>query len=77
MIIILLLVVAGIIGYISAWLYYRSVYTKIINALESEKEQLNKQIVKLNEDKSDLKKTIGKKEEEIEKLTLEINKLKG
>ncbi len=75
--IVLLLLVAGIIGYITAWLYYRSVYTKKINALESEKEELNKQIAKLNEDKSDLKKTISKKEDEIENLTVEINKLKG
>ena len=75
--IILLLLVAGIIGYVTAWLYYRSVYTKIINKLESEKEELNKQIGRLNENNNELKLHLGKKDEEIEKLRLEIDKLKS
>lgn len=75
--IIALLLVAAIIGYIIAWLYYRSVYTKIIEKLESEKEQLNSQITKLNEDNSNLKKSIQDKEKQIENLTAEINDLKG
>ncbi len=75
--IILLLLVAGVIGYITAWLYYKSVYTKIINKLQSEKEELNKQIGKLNEDNNELKLHLGKKDEEIEKLKSEIEKLKG
>lgn len=74
---ILLLLGAAIIGYITAWLYYRSVYTKIIKGLESEKAELNKQIVKLNEDNSNLKKSLSEKEEEIKNLTEEINDLKG
>jgi peptidoglycan hydrolase CwlO-like protein len=75
--IILLLLVAGVIGYITAWLYYRSVYTKKINKLETEKEELNKQIARLNNENSDLKKTLNKKEDEIENLNAEISKLKG
>jgi len=75
--IILLLVAAGIIGFVSAWLYYRSVYTKKINVLESEKDKLNRQIDKLNEDNSNLKKTLREKENEIEKLNEEISGNKG
>jgi peptidoglycan hydrolase CwlO-like protein len=75
--IIALLLVAAIIGYIVAWLYYRSVYTRIIKTLESEKEQLNSQINKLNEDNSNLKKSLHDKEKQIESLTAEINELTG
>jgi peptidoglycan hydrolase CwlO-like protein len=74
--IIALLLVAAIIGYVIAWLYYRSVYTKIIEKLESEKEQLNSQITKLNEDNSNLRKNLRDKENQIENLTEEINSLK-
>ena len=74
--IIALLLVAAIIGYVIAWLYYRSVYTKIITALEAEKEQLNKQITKLNEENSNLKKSLQEKEKQIENLTEEIKNLK-
>jgi len=74
--IIALLLVAAIIGYVIAWLYYRSVYTKIIKALEAEKEQLNKQITKLNEENSNLKKSLQEKEKQIENLTEEIKNLK-
>jgi Skp family chaperone for outer membrane proteins len=75
--IIALLLVAAIIGYVIAWLYYRSVYTRIIKKLESEKEQLNSQITKLNEDNSNLRKSLQDKENQIENLTAEINALKG
>jgi uncharacterized membrane protein (DUF106 family) len=75
--ILLLLLVAAIIGYIIAWLYYRSVYTKKIKILESEKEQLNNQIIRLNEDNSKLKKSLREKEDEIGNLVEEINTLKG
>jgi peptidoglycan hydrolase CwlO-like protein len=75
--IILLLLGAAIIGYITAWLYYRSVCRKKIKILESEKEELNKQIAKLNDDNITLKKNLSEKEGEIEKLTMEINNLKG
>lgn len=74
--IIALLLVAAIIGYIVAYLYYKSVYTKIIKALESEKEQLNNHIAKLNEDIANLKKNLQDKESQIKSLTVEINELK-
>jgi predicted flap endonuclease-1-like 5' DNA nuclease len=75
--IILLLLVAGIIGYITAWLYYRSVYTKKINLLESEKADLNKKIDTLNTESNELRKKLSRKDVEIEKLNNEINELKG
>ncbi|MFH1298049.1 MAG: hypothetical protein ABIJ04_12405 [Bacteroidota bacterium] len=37
--ILLLLLVAAIIGYITAWLYYRSIYAKRIKAIESERDE--------------------------------------
>jgi len=75
--IILLLLVAGIIGYITAWLYYRSVYTKKINLLESEKAELNKKNDSLNVENNELKKKLSRKDVEIEKLNIEISELKG
>ena len=75
--IILLLLVAGIIGFVTAWLYYRSVYTKKIKVLESEKAELNKKVDGLNVENSELRKKLSKKDVEIEKLNIEINEIKG
>ena len=55
--IIALLLVAAIIGYFTAWLYAKSVYTPVIKGLETDKENLNKQVEGLNED---VKKLMGK-----------------
>ena len=62
--IILLLLVAVIIGYITSWLYYKSVYTKKIEIIESEMEGLKKQIADLEEDKLSLEKRISEMEAE-------------
>ena len=75
--ILLLLLVAAIIGYVIAWLFYKSIYTKKIKILESEKEKLNGQIVKLNDDNSKLKKSLREKDDEIENLKMEMNNPKG
>src|SRR4030042_6820749 len=72
-----LLVVAAIIGYITAWLYYKSVYIKRIKTIESEKDELNKHIVILNADKSNLQKSLHERKNEIEHLMLEVNALKA
>ncbi len=42
--IIVLLLVAGLIGYLTAWYYAKSVYTPVIKKLEDEKVQLNREI---------------------------------
>lgn len=48
--IVLLLLVAAIIGYITAWFYGKSVYSPIISGLESDKSGLNMQIAGLKDD---------------------------
>jgi len=63
-----LLLGAAIIGYLTAWLYYKSIYVKIIKALESEKDELNNQIAILNTDINNLQKSLLEKDNEIKDL---------
>ena len=65
--IIILLLVAGVIAYLTAFFYYKSVYTKKINALEAEKDQLNSKINRLNSDISDLEKQLEELKEKDKK----------
>jgi len=58
-----LLLVAGIIGYLTAWFYAKSVYTPIIKGLQKDKEDLTAQV-------EDLRR-------QIELLKSEIIKLNG
>ena len=71
--IIALLVVAVIIGYLTAWFYAKSVYTPIIKGLESDKAELNNQVAGLKEDNAKLSGKIDKLNEKIEKLEEEIS----
>jgi peptidoglycan hydrolase CwlO-like protein len=57
--IIMLLLVAASIGYITAWFYAKSVYSPIIKSLESEKTGLKIQIAGL---KDDMEKLMSKTE---------------
>ena len=66
--IICLLVVAAFIGYLTAWLYTKSVYEKKIKIIEAEKEELNKKIAALEADVNDLKENLTAKEDELAKL---------
>jgi len=75
--IILMLLGSAIIGYITAWLYYKSVYEKRIKVIETEKHELNNRIVNLDSEIFNLKKSLNDKDEEIEHLKLEINALKA
>ena len=82
-ILVLLLLVAGFIGYFTAWFYAKSVYTPIIKGLEEEKTELNGKIVgfkddinKLNGAVDKLNEEIGKLEEGIAKKNKEIKNLK-
>jgi predicted flap endonuclease-1-like 5' DNA nuclease len=75
--IISLLLVAAIIGYITAWLYYKSIYVRKIKAVVSEKDELNNHIVKLNADNSNLHKSLREKDNELEHLAMEVNALKA
>ena|SRR5665648_1126331 len=75
--IVLLLLVAGLIGYFTAWFYAKSVYTPIIKGLEEEKTELDRQIWGLKDDISKLNEKIGKLEEEIAEKDKEIENLKN
>jgi peptidoglycan hydrolase CwlO-like protein len=84
--IIALLLVAAIIGYLTAWFYAKSVYTPIIKGLEAEKADLLKQVAGLKDDISRLNKKVedlngkisnleaeaAKKEKEIKELRSKI-----
>jgi hypothetical protein len=47
-------IVAAAIGYFTAWLYAKSVYTPVIKGLEADKVTLNKQVAMLNDEISNL-----------------------
>lgn len=70
--IVLLLLVAGLIGYFTAWYYAKSVYTPIIKGLEEEKIELNRQISGLKDDIDKLNGAVNKLNEKIVKLEKEI-----
>jgi peptidoglycan hydrolase CwlO-like protein len=84
--IIALLLVAAIIGYLTAWFYAKSVYTPIIKGLEAEKADLLKQVAGLKDDINRLNKKVedlngkisnleaeaAKKEKEIKELRSKI-----
>ena len=72
-----LLLVAAIIGYVTAWLYYKSIYIRRIKAIEAEKDELLNHIVILETDKSNLQKSLGEKDNEIQYLYKEVNTLKA
>lgn len=81
--IVALLVVAALIGYLTAWFYAKSVYTPIIKGLEAEKADLQKQVAGLKDDVSrlngkvdELNARISKLEEQISSREKEIRELK-
>jgi peptidoglycan hydrolase CwlO-like protein len=68
LVILSLLLVAALISYLTAWLYTKSIYVKKIEVIESEKDELNKQITLLNTEINDLKENLSEKDDEITKL---------
>ena len=72
-VILFLLLVAAIIGYLTAWLFYKSVYVKKIRIIETEREELKTKIVNLNADKSNLQKSLTEKDRNIEHLNREVS----
>jgi len=64
-------VVAGIIGYVTAWLYTKSVYGKKLEAVESDKHELNNRIVNLDAEIFNLKKNLEEKNIEIIQLVMD------
>ena len=69
--IISMLLGAAIIGYITAWFFYKSVFEKKLEAVESEKHELNNRIVNLNGDIVNLNRGLDEKDREMERLILE------
>lgn len=65
-----LLLVAAIIVYVTAWLFYRSVYEKKLKLVESDKHELSNRIINLDSDVFNLKQIITAKDEEMEQLIL-------
>jgi len=73
--IILLLIGAALIGFLTAWYYQKNYYVPIVKKLEEEKADLNNQItglkndiMKLNDNIRGLEKTIEEKDNEISRL---------
>lgn len=80
--IIALLLVAVIIGYFTAWIYAKSIYSPVIKGLEADKAELNRQVTslkdnndKLNAKVEKLNDKITRLEEESEQKDKEIKKL--
>jgi predicted flap endonuclease-1-like 5' DNA nuclease len=72
-----LLLVAAIIGYVTAWLYTRSVYEKKIAIIQSDKHELNNRIVNLDGIIVNLNKDLIDNEKTKEHLVLEVAALKA
>lgn len=75
--IILLLLGAVIIGYVTAWLYSKSIYSKKIEIIESDNHELKSKIEDLKADKSNLQKLLLEKDNEIIHLKKEIKAFKA
>jgi peptidoglycan hydrolase CwlO-like protein len=70
-----LLIVSGIIGYLTAWLYAKSVYTPVIKKLEDEKLQLNREIDKQKAEISNLKSIISDLNKKVDELDKEVSEM--
>ena len=73
-----LLLVAAVIGYVTAWYYAKSVYTPVIKRLEGEKAELQKQVADLKENVrklNDITENLNRKIEGLEKELSEKDKL--
>ena len=73
LLIIVLLLVAGLIGYLTAWYYAKSVYTPVIKKLEDEKIQLNREIAGLKDDISKLKNKIEDLNKKVDDLDKDVS----
>jgi peptidoglycan hydrolase CwlO-like protein len=71
--IVFLLIVAGLIGYLTAWYYAKSVYTPVIKKLEDEKLQLNREILKLKDEIVRLKGKIEVLEKKVDDLDKDVS----
>jgi peptidoglycan hydrolase CwlO-like protein len=70
--IVAILLVAAVIGYLTAWFYAKSVYKPIIKGLEEEKQNLQNQVAGLKEDITKLNGSIDELNEKVAKLEEEV-----
>lgn len=77
--IVALLLVAAVIGYVSAWFYSKSIYTPIVKGLQKDKEDLTTQVEHLNRQVEVMKSeiirlngTVEKRDERIQALEKEV-----
>ena len=75
--IVLLLIGAAIIGFLTAWFYQKHVYTPIVKRLEDEKADLNNQIIGLKTDIADLNKQVAGLKSDITDLNGQVTGLKS
>jgi hypothetical protein len=57
------LLVAAVIGYVTAWFYNKSIYELRVEAVEADKHDLINQIVNLDEEIFNLKKCLSQKKQ--------------
>lgn len=57
-VILLLLIVAGAIGYVTAWLYFKPIYGKKIKEFEVKLDESNNQLMNLKEENRNLNKKL-------------------
>ncbi len=72
-----LLLIAAIIGYTTAWFYYKSVHVRRIKTFETENDELQTRINKLEEDKKNINRSLRENDVERERLIMEIKALKA
>jgi predicted flap endonuclease-1-like 5' DNA nuclease len=72
-----MLVVAGIIGYTTAGLYYRSIFVRKIRIVETEKAELSLDFLKLKDDKTSMHRNLLDKDRELKYLKQEVHALKA
>lgn len=74
-IILALLLGAAIIGYVTAWLYFKSIYKADGKAHETQIDELKNQNIRLATENGNLKKSISESKGELVQLTKEVNTL--
>jgi peptidoglycan hydrolase CwlO-like protein len=75
--IVLLLIGAALIGFLTAWFYQKHFFTPIVKRLEAEKVDLNNQITGLKSDITDLNKQVTGLKSEIVDLNSQITGFKS
>jgi hypothetical protein len=70
--IILLLLVASLIGYLTAWYYSKSIHTSVIKGLEDERAGLRKNVPELNNDIKEFEASVIRLKGEITSLEKQI-----